>query len=119
MLKASRAGFAPRVRGAEELDGAGRVPRKAGGFTEEECGVKAVSAVGIRDVPVSNERFKESLMVESSVSEDMMKARVEKTGRSVSGLSGEDGKGSGSLFTGERRRGRKELEKDVGTAGES
>ena len=89
------------------------MPQKAGGATDEdECGVGAFAMVGISAVPVSNERFKESLMVESSVSEDMMKARVEKNGVDVSELSGEDGKMSGSLFTGERRRRRKEVDKD-------
>ena len=119
VLEASRAGFVLCVTEAEELDVTGRVPRKAGGLTVETKGVEAFSAGGISAVPESIERFKESLMVESSVSEDMMKTRVEKTGRNVSGLSGQDGKVSGSLFTGERRRGRKKLEKDVGTAGES
>ena len=68
---------------------------------------------------MSNERFKESLMVESSVSEDMMKARVKKSGRDVSELSGEDKRLPGSLFTGERRRRRKEMEKVFETEKES
>ena len=116
--EASRAGFAPRGGGAEELDEEVCVTRKAGGWAEEESGVEAVSAVEMMAVPVSIERFKESLMVESSAS-DMMAMRVGETGRKVSGLSGQDGKVSGSLFTGERRRGRKELEKDGVSAVES